>query len=156
MAVRFAKADDVETLLKLADQKRTEYEHYVPNFWRKAVDGLEKQRSFFQDVLTKPNVLVLVSEENNLIDGFLIASIVKAPPVYDPQSEVCMIDDFTVVDSTKWATVGRDLLEEARRQAAQRQAHLSVVVCGHKDEPKREMLKAAGFGLASEWYVNPL
>ena len=47
------------------------------------------------------------------------------------------------------------LLNAARAAARERGAALSIVVCGHLDQPKREMLAASGFSLASEWYVNP-
>lgn len=156
MPIRFATGDDLAAMIALADEKRTEYAQYAPTFWRKAADGPVKQHEFFRSLLTKPNVIALVREDDASIDGFVLASIIDAPPVYDPGTQVCVIDDFTVAQAEAWTTVGRALLEAVREHAAARQANLTVVVCGHLDQAKRAMLQAAGFGIASEWYVNPL
>ena len=156
MSIRSATDDDLDVMIALADEKRTEYAQYAPTFWRKAADGPVKQRAYFRGLLTQPNMIALVSEEDGAIDGFVLASIVDAPGVYDPGTQVCVIDDFTVAQPERWPTTGRALLEAARQHAGARQAKLTVVVCGHLDQPKRTMLQAAGFGIASEWYVNPL
>jgi hypothetical protein len=156
MSIRRATPDDVEAMISLADKKRTEYAEFAPTFWRKAVDGLSKQRLFFHTLLSNLNVIALVHEDNQGVNGFLIASLIDAPPVYDPGSQVCMIDDFTVTAADKWMTIGRSLLDAVREYATAQGVQLMLVVCGHLDEPKRTMLRDAGFGIASEWYVNPL
>jgi GNAT superfamily N-acetyltransferase len=155
MPIRPATNADVAHMTELADAKRTEYEQYAPTFWRKAPNGAELQAPYFKTLITKDDVIALVHDEAGHIQGFIIASITTAPPVYDPGSQVIVVDDFTVSESEQWPTVGASLLEEARNRAAERGAALSIVVCGHLDEPKRAMLRACGFSLASEWYVNP-
>lgn len=155
MPIRPATSDDVARMIELADAKRGEYEQYAPTFWRKAPDGAERQRPYFQDLLTKEHVIALVHEEGGAVQGFIIASVTTAPPVYDPGSQVIVVDDFTVAEAEQWPTVGAALLLEAREQAKARGAMLSIVVCAHLDEPKRAMLRASGFVIASEWYVNP-
>ena len=95
-------------------------------------------------------------EQAKDIQGFLIASVVNAPPVYAPGGPVCMIDDFAVNPRSEWQTIGAALLAEAQTRSQARGAVLSVVVCGHLDEPKRAMLHGLGFAVASEWYVSPL
>ncbi|MCL4545642.1 MAG: hypothetical protein M1118_13785 [Chloroflexi bacterium] len=79
-----------------------------------------------------------------------------APPVYDPGGSSCEIDDFCVAQAGDWQTVGEALLTEANREAKARGAVQCVVVCGHLDLPKRAMLSALGFTVASEWWVQPL
>ena len=153
--IRKAFAQDVPQMAALSDRKRSEYEQYAPTFWRKAEDGAEKQREFFLAQLNRTDAFCLVSGQAEAVNGFLIAIIISAPPVYDPGSLVCMIDDFVVADPTEWATTGTELLQEVRQCAEACGAKLSVVVCGHQDAPKREMLRSAGFTLAAEWYVNP-
>jgi len=155
MTIRTATGDDVEALLVLAEAGRAEYERYAPTFWRKAADGKEKQRGYFQALLGKSDVIALVCENLGRIEGFLIATVGEAPPVYDPGSRVVVIDDFTVSDASQWDTLGAALLGHARERARELGANLSVVVCAHRDAPKRNMLRAGGFSLASEWYVNP-
>lgn len=156
MPIRSATEDDLDAMIVLADEKRTEYAQYAPTFWRKAADGPIKQREYFRGLLAQPNLIALVSEADGTIDGFVLGAIVDAPPVYDPGTQVCVIDDFTVAWPALWPTIGRALLEAVRQQAAARQANLTVVVCGHLDQAKRALLQDTGFGIASEWYVNPL
>lgn len=156
MSIRRATADDTSRMVELSDLKRTEYAQYSPVFWRKAEGASEKQHLFFQAQLERENNIVLVSEAAGEIDGFLIASLVSAPPVYDPGGLVCTVDDSAVSTPEMWQTVGQDLLAAATAQAKERGAVLSVVVCGHLDEPKRAMLRAGGASVASEWYVNPI
>lgn len=156
MSIRAATAEDISRMVELSDLKRTKYAQYSPVFWRKAQGASEKQHPFFQAQLERENNIVLVSEASGDIDGFLIASVVGAPPVYDPGGPVCMVDDFAVSSPEKWQTVGQSLLAEATAQAKERGAVLSVIVCGHLDGPKRAMLRAGGASIASEWYTNPI
>lgn len=95
-------------------------------------------------------------EEAGQIEGLLIALLGMAPPVYDPGGLACTIDDFTVSDPALWPTVGVALLAAAQSWARAHGAAVVVVVCGHQDEPKRALLRAAGLSLTSEWYVNSL
>lgn len=152
--VRPARADDIPRMAEWADLKRTEYERFSPTFWRKAEGAIEGQMAFFEVLLERPNVIALVWDEGE-VEGFIIGSIVPPPPVYDPGKNVCVIDDFVVSNSERWATVGAALLGAVRERAEGLAARLSVVVCAHLDEPKRVMLRANGFTVASEWYVNP-
>ncbi len=52
--------------------------------------------------------------------------------------------------------VTRALLDAASAKARERGEVQTVVVCGHRDGAKRAMLAAAGYTIASEWYVRPL
>ena len=156
MSIRMATVDDVSRMVELSDRKRTEYAQYSPVFWRKAEGASEKQVPFFKAQVEKENNIVLVSEESGRIEGFVIATVHSAPPVYDQGGQVCGVDDFMVSAPEQWQTVGVALLAEVKSQAKARGAVLSVVVCGHLDEPKRDMLRTSGFSIASEWYVNPI
>lgn len=155
MPIRPATDDDVAHMIELAAAKRAEYEQYAPTFWRRAPNAAELQTPYFKMLVAKDDVIALVYAEAERIQGFIIASVTTAPPVYDPGSQVIVVDDFTVSAPEQWPTVGAALLTEARSRAKARGAALSIVVCGHLDEPKRAMLRACGFVLASEWYVNP-
>lgn len=156
MTIRQATANDVEAMVELSERKRAEYAAYSPVFWRKAEGAAEKQRPFFQAQIEREHNIVLVSEEAGRVNGFLIGSVITAPPVYDPGGRVCMVDDFTVADAARWPTVGAALLTEVTAQAKARGAVLTVVVCGQQDAPKRQMLQAGGSAVASEWYVAPI
>lgn len=154
MSLRAAASEDINRMVELSDVKRAQYARYSPVFWRKADGASKKQRLFFQAQLARENNIVLVSKGPEGVEGFLIASVVGAPPVYDPGGKVCMVDDFAVSAPELWQTVGQALLSEATAQAKSRGAVLSVVVCGQGDEPKRAMLRTSGASIASEWYTN--
>lgn len=156
MNIRVGTVDDIGRMVQLSDMKRTRYAECSPVFWRKAQGASEKQTLFFKAQLEKENNIVLVCEESGRVEGFVIASLTTAPPVYDPGGRVCVVDDFAVSAPELWDTIGIALLTEVKIQAKARGAVLSVVVCGHVDEPKRDMLRTSGFSIASEWYVNPI
>ena len=77
-------------------------------------------------------------------------------PVYDPGGKTCLVDDFAVDSAGDWTTVGNALLAAALQEARERGAVQAVVVCGHRDDPKRHMLAGDGFSIASEWYVREI
>jgi GNAT superfamily N-acetyltransferase len=154
--IRNAEPGDVPRLVELSEQKRIEYERYQPTFWRKAADSREKQTPFLAHQIRRENVIALVHDLGAEIDGFVIATLMPAPPVYDPGGLTCLIDDFAVAEGSAWQSIGAALLHEVRREAAARGAVQAVVVCGHRDVPKREMLAGSGFTIASEWYATEL
>lgn len=155
-AMRLAYLSDVPAMIELAHERRLQYEHYQPVFWRVAEDAREKQQPFFEQLVSNEDVITLVCEQEKVLVGFLIATLVPAPPVYNPGGLTCMIDDFCVARESIWAEVGIPLLQEAAQQAKRRGAAQTVVVCGHRDELKRSMLATAGFSIASEWYVQSM
>lgn len=154
--IRPAQQADISTLVALSEQKRLQYQEYQPIFWRKAEDSRTKQHAYFERLLAQENTLIMLHEDGSSIDGFVIAPIVKAPPVYDPQGLVCTIDDYCVASGDLWQGVGQLLLNEVKQEAKRRNCVLVVVVCGHQDTPKRHMLISSGFTIASEWYVQEL
>jgi GNAT superfamily N-acetyltransferase len=154
--IRPAQPTDISALVDLSEQKRLQYQQYQPIFWRKAEDSRTKQHVYLEHLLAQENTLILLHEDGSSIDGFVIASIVKAPPVYNPQGLVCTIDDYCVAEGDLWQGVGQSLLNVVKQEAKQRNCVLVVVVCGHQDTPKRNMLISSGFTIASEWYVQEL
>jgi hypothetical protein len=156
MSIRRATHADVEQMVALSDLKRTQYQAYAPTFWRKAADANERQAAFFAHQLDRDQVIALVHETGGQIDGFIIAAVREAPPVYDPGTAICTVDDFGISPAQDWSIAGSALLAAARQEARFRGAELAVVVCGRQDESKRAMLQQSDFKVASEWYVNPL
>jgi GNAT superfamily N-acetyltransferase len=154
--IRRARREDAPALVDLSERKRIEYQAYQPRFWRKAADSREKQLPFFERLIESDRVIALVYEEAGRVNGFVIASLVDAPPVYDPGGQTCLIDDFVVYEPSDWAMIGTVLLIAAIQEARERGAVQTVVVCGHGDGPKRSMLAKVGFSIASEWYVREI
>ncbi len=154
--IRQAHQTDLVALVDLSEQKRLRYQDYQPVFWRKAVDSSVKQHTYFEHLLGQKNTVILLHEGEKRIDGFIVASFVKAPAVYDPQGLICTVDDYCVAEDNLWQEVGQLLLDEVKQEAKRRNGVLVVVVCGHQDTPKRNMLTASSFTIASEWYVQEL
>jgi GNAT superfamily N-acetyltransferase len=154
--IRRAVPDDAAAIVDLAERRRVEYQGYQPVFWRKAADSRERHLPYIARLLGSAEAIALVHEGGEALAGFVIATLMTAPPVYDPGGPVCLIDDFAVAAAAAWETVGLGLLRAATAAAKERGAVLAVVVCGHLDEPKRAMLRAAGYGVASEWYVSEI
>jgi hypothetical protein len=83
-------------MVELAAIKRVQYQEYSPVFWRPAMGACEAQRAFFDKLVAFPDAICLVHEADGVVQGFIIATVVSPPPVYDPGGKVCMIDDFVV------------------------------------------------------------
>ena len=154
--IRKARLPDVPHMVGLSEQKRTQYEKYQPAFWRKAEDSREQQTPYFESLLEEEPVIALVHEQDGKIDGFIIATLVSAPSVYDPGGLTCMVDDFVVSAAENWQETGVNLLKAVMRKAKDRGAVQGLIVCGHLDQPKRTMLQSQGFSIASEWYVREI
>ena len=153
-SIRPAVLGDVPAMVELAERKRLQYELFQPVFWRKAADSRQKQTPYFENLLSKETCIALVHEQNGQIDGFIIGTILPAPPVYDPGGLTCLVDDFALADEGAWESLGAALLAAVRQEVATRGVVQTVVVCGHLDEPKRKMLRTTGLSIASEWYVG--
>src|SRR6185437_6976674 len=138
---RAATAADIPALVALSDQRRQQYAQYQPVFWRPVADARERHEPFLRSLLTQDNVIARVHERGDgTVDGFVIATLVPAPPVYDPGGLTCSIDDFCVADASDWPTIAKRLLADVMAEAKTRGASQVVVVCGHLDQPKRTML----------------
>lgn len=153
--LRDALAADAGPMAALAAIRREQYASYQPIFWRPAVGALDRHRAYLASLIENDKVITLVCEEAGELTGFLIATLTGAPPVYDPGGATCQIDDFMVVSPTRWPTTGAVLLRAALAEAGRRGAIQAVVVTGHLDLPKRELLRACGLEPASEWWVTP-
>jgi GNAT superfamily N-acetyltransferase len=154
--IRPATQDDLPRLLDLASQRRADYALAQPRFWRPATDAVERQRPHFARQLADEHIITLVHDRAGKIGGFIIATLIAAPPVVDPGGETCLVDDFAVADPADWPTIGADLLAATRERALSLGAVQLVVISGHHDAPKRAMLATTGHTIASEWWLTPL
>ena len=154
--IRKAQLADVPAIVEMSEQRRLQYQEYQPVFWRKAEDSREKHTPFLKSIIEKGRAIVLVYERENSLEGFVIANLVPAPPVYNPGGPTTSIDDYCVADSNDWESIGKALLEAAISEGKEQGAAQTVVVCGHLDAKKRTMLASVGFTIASEWYVKPV
>jgi GNAT superfamily N-acetyltransferase len=147
----------VDQLAMLADTSRRAYEPHAPVFWRPAAKAIELHRPWLAGLVEDESAGTFVHEgADGGLDGFIVATLVPSPPVYEPGGESAQIDDFVVTPPDRWVTVGAELLRTATAWAAERGAVQVVVVCGHHDEVKRQLLRDSGLFVASEWFTAPL
>ena len=151
--IRKANLNDIDVMVALSDQKRTEYAKAQPQFWKKAENANAMQAQWFKELLEDKNCFLFVAEENLQIMGFVIGRMVGAPEVYNPGGITMMIDDFCVSEADLFETIGKDLIS-VLRNVSKEVAQL-LVVCGAHDQPKRQFLKSIGLSVASEWYAGP-
>jgi predicted acetyltransferase len=154
--IRPATAEDIVSMVQLSYQKRRAYEQAQPQFWRYASDAEDSQTTWFRELLNKDDHIILVSEVEDKINGFVIGHLMKAPEVYDPGGLTLMIDDFCVVKPRLWGSAGKELLCKIRELANTRGASQVLVVSGHHDYPKQSFLKQQGLTIASAWYVGSI
>jgi len=155
-SIRPGTLDDVTAMVSLSYQKRRDYEKAQPQFWKYAEHAEETQSKWFKELLKQDDCLVLVTEENHEVVGFIIGHIIKAPEVYNPGGLTLMIDDFCVKTPQLWNTVGKQLISEIKRLAKDKNASQILTVCGAHDGPKQKLLKNLGLTVASQWYVGNL
>ena len=154
--IRPASQPDLAHVTRMTEDRRVQYQEYQPVFWRKAEDSAVLAGDFMAKTLAREDALFLVAESDERILGFLVATEISAPPVYDPGGKVCFIDDFVVDPPELWGTVGRALAEAAFKRAKPMGAAIGNVVCGPRDTSKRATLIGMGFTVAGEWHVLPL
>jgi hypothetical protein len=154
--IRVAIQDDVAAMVRLAAKKRAAYEPHSKVFWKIAPGVEGKQRDFLTAQIEDDSTICLVHQSQDVVDGFLIAKVATAPPVYAPGGKACVIDDFAVEQPELWQSVGVALKQEAEKRAQAAGAVVVIVVCEHHDPPKREALLTSGSVLTSEWFVSDL
>lgn len=155
MLIRPGELRDVPACVALIEARRRRYEEYQPRFWRKASNSALLSSSWFSHLFSDVDVISLVSEAENGINGFLIATSFPAPPVYDPGGPNALIDDF-VVEPGGWASIGPPLLARAKELLRDRGFVQIVVVGARQDAEKTGFLESADLSLASTWWTARL
>ncbi|MGH7862389.1 MAG: hypothetical protein ACREOS_09140 [Candidatus Dormibacteraceae bacterium] len=153
--IRPADLADLPAIVELADQRRSTYQTFQPIFWRNAPDARERQRPFLERIVRTGSAIGLVHARQGQVDGFVIGSLIPSPAVFGSERATCLIDDFHVSVPDSWRDVGRALLQSANREARNRGAAQTAVICGRLDRPKRDTLEAAGLVVSSEWWLKP-
>jgi hypothetical protein len=153
--VRPANQSDLDAVAAMAEARRVRYEAFEPMFWKRRAGGAAMSRAFFAHLLSKPDNSFLVSEWGGAPNGFLIASPVPTPPVFDA-GPTAMIDDFCVDDPALWPIAGQGLLRAARAELKERGFKQIVVVSGFKDAEKQAFLESEKLSLASTWWTAPV
>ena len=153
MIIRKSIISDIQKMVALSYIKRKNAEKAQQQFWKIASGAEEIQAKWFEELLARDDHILLCSEENGKVQGFIIGRLVKAPEVYDPGGLTLMIDDFCVADN-KWDEIASGLIYQFKILAKGKGAGQILVVSGAWDNTKRDFLKNIGLSVASEWFVG--
>jgi GNAT superfamily N-acetyltransferase len=158
MVIDAARASDAAQAARLAAVKREEYEQYSPVFWRVAEGALAIHEPFLARCIEDTaSFASFAFREGGELRGIAIAARKVFPPPFrsDPEPS-WLVDDFFVSSGELWATVGTALLSAVAAAATDGGATRVIVLSAHRDEPKREMLEAAGYERGASWWVRVL
>jgi GNAT superfamily N-acetyltransferase len=136
----------------MAEARRVRYAAFEPVFGRRKPGSEAMSAQWFAHLLSRPETVFLMAEWGGSPTGFLIASPVPTPPVFDA-GPTAVVDDFCVEDPALWPSVGQALLREARTRLKDRGIRQIVVVSGDKDVEKTAFLASERLSLASTWWV---
>jgi len=154
MTIRPAIKTDLPAMVALIETYRRRLQTWRPVFWKKAGGSAELSMLWFGHLMNQGNVLTLISEQDGKANGFLIASLIDAPPVYDIPGKACMIDDYAVETDALWASVGRDLLSEAKAWARQKDAAQVIVVSPTDHTDKNGFMENEGLAETTKWWTG--
>ncbi len=154
MTIRPAIKTDLPAMVALIEAYRRRLQTWRPMFWNKARGSGELSMLWFGHLMNQGNVLTLISEQDGKPDGFLIASLIDAPPVYDISGKACMIDDYAVETDALWASVGRELLSEAKAWARQNDAAQVIVVSPTDHVDKNSFMETEGLAETTKWWTG--
>jgi len=152
MQVRSATTEDVPACIAIIQPYRARLAGYEPFFWNPAANAAAMSTMWFAHLFTTADVAI-VAEEDGAVVGFLIATHVPSPPIFDIPGKTALIDDFMIADQARWDEIGGALLAEARRVLAEKGYAQIVVVNAAKDPDKTAFLEKADLSLASQWWT---
>jgi len=155
--INFAQKYDIDWMVDLSEIKRSTYEKFQPNFWKKNPDSQQIQRQYFAELLTDSKIIALALNDKS---GFIIGKIIDAPAVYDAGLTL-MIDDFCIVNnysynSNPWLYFGQILLDEIIKIAKVKGIKQILVVSGNHDADKTEFLTKNNLAIASLWLTKTI
>jgi hypothetical protein len=147
---------DAAQAARLAAVKREEYERYSPVFWRVAENALAIHEPFLASCIEDTATFAsFAHRDDEELRGIAIAARKAFPPPFrDDPEPTWLVDDLFVASNKLWPTVGIPLLRAVEEAARTGGAHRVIVLCARRDEPKRNMILAAGYERAASWWVR--
>ena len=153
MKTRIASPTDIGACVAIIQNYRQMLAAYEPRFWKPAANAAAMSTAWFGHLFTTADVAI-VAEDAGEVVGFLIATTVPSPPIFDIPGKTALIDDFMIADPSRWHDVGAALLDDARHKLAAEGYAQIVVVNAAKDTAKSAFLEAADLSIASQWWTG--
>ncbi len=132
--VREAKAEDAEAIHSLAGELAATVGDSPPRF--------EDVRARLVELLEEPRTRVLVAEDDGVVVG--VASLWIKPDLAHGDT-VIEVPTLVVAEGSRREGVGKLLMEEARRLAAENGANLIELVATTQNVAAREFYRTLGF-----------
>ncbi|WP_348674223.1 GNAT family N-acetyltransferase [uncultured Abyssibacter sp.] len=122
IAVRPARADDLQSVCDLADQINAQHHDALPETFA-APDSHGRDREFWLRQITRSEVLFLVAHQQNAVRGFITATIQDGSEIpFLQSSRICRIGTIVVDARFRGGRIGTVLMEHAERWALTRGA----------------------------------
>lgn len=141
--IRDCTEADLPAVVDMLERKRDLLATFEPRLWKRAAGSGEASNAYFSGLLSTDDNVFLVAEDGDRILGFILATPMRVPPVYDA-GPTAMIDDYEVAAPELWPTVGASLLAAARQRLARRGIVQFMCIGAQQDSGKLQMLASAG------------
>jgi predicted N-acetyltransferase YhbS len=151
VSIRQCAAQDLPAVVEILEEERGQLSKYEPRLWKQAPTSREMTGPFFESLLATGKHVFLVAEEEGDIIGFLLASPMPVPPIYDAPT-TAIIDDFAVSDSTRWEEVGGLLVQETRKRLKERGVVQFIFIGPQRHTKKMDFLRAQGLSEHASWF----
>lgn len=151
MNVRDCVPEDLPFVVDILEKKRALLATYEPRLWKQAPTSREMTGPYFASLIESSRHVFLIAEHADEIVGFILASPMPVPPVYDA-GPTAVIDDFDVSDPSNWNEVGGALVAEVRRRLKERGVVQFIFISARCDTTKMNFLKAQGLSEHASWF----
>jgi len=149
MVVRKAASGDIAACVEMLTAYRMRLFAWNSRFWNPSALAVPMTQALLAHLVDQAETF-LVAERDG-IDGFLIATPIASPPVYDPGGPCVLVDDFCVRDDGLWAEVGGALLDAAWQGWRRRGVARVISVSPEADLIKTAFYQTRGLAPTSRW-----
>ena len=137
-SVRLAAETDLEAIVSLTSAYRRRLAGWSARWWRMSADADRDHPGWLAHMLTKPEYVVRVADDDGTIAGCAVSV---------PQRAQWFIDDVAVADDGRWATTGVVLLHGVTERPA-----LTCVPSAH--EARHSASIGAGLRPVSSYWIG--
>lgn len=127
-----------------------------PGGRRPGGEPAESRRDRLAALVSDLGAVVLVATDEEVVQGYLAASVGDPAPPHGGAGPVGYVDDLAVGEGYDWWRVGGALLAHARSRLKEAGAVRMIVTTGGGDPVKQAFLWRSGFTLITESYEEPL
>lgn len=140
--IRKAKLKDFKGILKVFREVQDLHAENEPNIF-KFVDPIDIKA--FKEMINNKDIIILVSENELMIDGFLIATIKELGSNLTLDRKLMAIENLAVLKSRLKRHIGKSLIDEIKRIADREKCDGLILNVWCFNDNAREFYKHLGF-----------